>query len=173
MSSATNWALAVAAFAIGGALGYTQWLAPKVAAEPPQAATAAAARPAGLRTPPVLTVAADSRGHFLVHPTVDNYRIKMMVDTGASIVALKAEDAEALGLKPGGQSSRMLLSTANGSVSGYRTTIREMRLGEIVVRNVDAVVLPRGALGISLLGNSFLGKLNGYEVQTGRLLLRG
>lgn len=173
MSSATNWALAVAAAVTGGAVGYTQWLAPKVIADPPQASIAASAAPAAPRTPPTLTVAADSRGHYLVHPTIDNYRVRMMVDTGASIVALKAEDAAALGLKAGSQAQRMPLSTANGVVMGYRTTIREIRLGEITVRNVDAVVLPPGALGISLLGNSFLGKLNGYQVQTGRMILRG
>jgi aspartyl protease family protein len=118
-------------------------------------------------------VAADYRGHYLVHPTIDNYRVRMMVDTGASIVALTAEDAQALGVTAGGNARRMMLSTANGSVSGFRTVLREIRLGEIVVRNVEAVVLPKGALGISLLGNSFLGKLTGYEVQTGRMVLRG
>ncbi|WP_420102854.1 retropepsin-like aspartic protease family protein [Bosea sp. (in: a-proteobacteria)] len=169
----TNWALAVAAAVTGGAVGYTQWLAPKVIADAPQASIAASAAPAAPRTPPTLTVAADSRGHYLVHPTIDNYRVRMMVDTGASIVALKAEDAAALGLKAGSQAQRMPLNTANGVVMGYRTTIREIRLGEITVRNVDAVVLPPGALGISLLGNSFLGKLNGYQVQTGRMILRG
>jgi aspartyl protease family protein len=52
-------------------------------------------------------------------------------------------------------------------------TLREVRLGDIVVRNVDAVVLPVGALSTSLLGTSFLGRLQGYEVQTGRMVLRG
>ena len=66
-----------------------------------------------------------------------------------------------------------MLSTANGTVSGFRATLREIRLGDIVVRNVDAVVLPAGALSMSLLGNSFLSKLQGYEVQTGRMVLRG
>ncbi len=121
----------------------------------------------------LLAVAADYRGHYVVHPTIDNYRIKMMVDTGASIVALTADDARALGIRPERGARQMLLSTANGTVTATRTTLREVRLGDIVVRNVDAVVMPPGALSVSLLGNSFLGKLRGYEVQTGRMVLRG
>lgn len=173
MSSATNWALSIAATAIAGALSYTHWLAPKLATDAPQAAIAAPAKPQGPRMAATLAVAADSRGHYVVHPTIDNYRVKMMVDTGASIVALKSEDAQALGITETSHDRRMVLNTANGRVTGLRTTVREIRLGDIVVRNVDAVVLPRGALAISLLGNSFLGKLTGYEVQTGRMVLRG
>jgi len=70
-------------------------------------------------------------------------------------------------------SRKVMLSTANGTIVGFRTVLREIRLGEIVVRNVDAVVLPERALSMSLLGNSFLSKLLGYEVQTGRMVLRG
>ena len=168
------WALGVAGAAITGSLGYTQWLAPRTADQMPAAATASD-QPSvpGPRQPVTLAVAADYRGHFIVHPSVDNYRIKMMVDTGASIVALTAADARALGIKSDSNARKMMLSTANGTVTGYRTVLREIRLGEIVVRNVDAVVLPAGALSMSLLGNSFLGKLIGYEVQTGRMVLRG
>ncbi|SIQ96645.1 MULTISPECIES: TIGR02281 family clan AA aspartic protease [unclassified Bosea (in: a-proteobacteria)] len=174
MSNATSWALGCAGAAALTALAYTQWLAPKVVAEPAQAATATRATQApGPRKPATLAVAADYRGHYLVHPTIDNFRVRMMVDSGASLVALTAEDARALGITAGSNPRRMMLSTANGSVSGFRAVLKEIRLGEIVVRNVDAVVLPPGALSISLLGNSFLGKLTGYEVQTGRMVLRG
>lgn len=123
--------------------------------------------------PATLTVAADYSGHFIVHPGIDGYKVRMMVDTGASLVALTAADAQALGIrpKPGDYSAR--LGTANGTVKAARTTLREVRLGGIVIRNVEAVVLPEGALGVSLLGASFLGKLKGYEVQAGRMVLRG
>ncbi|MBN9441663.1 MAG: TIGR02281 family clan AA aspartic protease [Bosea sp.] len=174
MANPSSWALGVAATVIGVALGYTQWLAPRVDAEPARAASVATspAQPER-RGPALLAVAADYRGHYVVHPTIDNYRIKMMVDTGASIVALTADDARALGIRPERGARQMLLSTANGTVTATRTTLREVRLGDIVVRNVDAVVMPPGALSVSLLGNSFLGKLRGYEVQTGRMVLRG
>ncbi|MDX3805912.1 retropepsin-like aspartic protease family protein [Bosea thiooxidans] len=174
MANPSTWAMGVAATAIGLALSYTQWLAPKVEADVPKpAATTQSASAPAPRGPATLTVAADYRGHYVVHPTIDNYRIKMMVDTGASIVALTADDARALGIKPDQKDRRMMLSTANGTVTAIRTMLREIRLGEIVIRNVDAVVMPPGALSMSLLGNSFLGKLRGYEVQTGRMVLRG
>ena len=86
---------------------------------------------------------------------------------------LTAADARALGIRRDASTRKMMLGTANGTVVGFRTTLREIRLGDIVVRNVEAVVLPEGALSMSLLGNSFLGKLQGYEVQTGRMVLRG
>lgn len=174
MASPSNWALGVAATVIGAALSYTQWLAPGVEAEMPAAAAATpASGTPGRRGPATLAVAADYRGHYLVHPTIDNYRIKMLVDTGASLVALTADDARALGIRPDRHARRMMLSTANGTVTATLTVLREIRLGDIVVRNVDAVVMPPGALSTSLLGNSFLGKLQGYEVQTGRMVLRG
>ncbi|MGO4406570.1 TIGR02281 family clan AA aspartic protease [Bosea sp. RAF48] len=168
------WALGVAGFAIVGSLGYTQWLAPRIGDQTPSVAVASAEPAApGPRQPVTLAVAADYRGHYIVHPSVENYRIKMMVDTGASIVALTAADAQALGIKSDANARKMMLSTANGTVTGYHTVLREIRLGDIVVRNVDAVVLPERALSMSLLGNSFLSKLQGYEVQTGRMVLRG
>ena len=168
------WALSVAGAAIAGALSYTQFLAPRmVNQEPAAAASAPQQKPPGPRMPSTLAVAADYRGHYIVHPSVDNYRIKMMVDTGASFVALTSADAQALGIRNDASSRKVMLSTANGTIVGFRTVLREIRLGEIVVRNVDAVVLPERALGMSLLGNSFLSKLLGYEVQTGRMVLRG
>ncbi len=134
-------------------------------------APAPAARPA--IGPAELVVAADAHGQFLVHPSIDNFRVRMLVDTGASIVALTAEDARALGVRPAASEYRMELRTANGTVRGARVRLREIRLGSILVRDVDAVVLPAGALSVSLLGTSFLGKLKGYEVQTGRMILKG
>jgi len=168
------WAAGATGFVIAGSLGSAQWLAERAGAERPSTAAAATQQSApGPRQPVTLAVAADYRGHYIVHPSVENYRIRMLVDTGASIVALTAADAQALGIKPESSARRMTLSTANGTVTGYRTLLREIRLGDIVVRNVEAVVLPERALSMSLLGNSFLSKLQGYEVQTGRMVLRG
>jgi len=173
-SNSSIWALGVAGFAIAGSLVYTQWLTPRAGDTTPSVAVAST-EPAvpGPRQPVTLAVAADYRGHYIVHPSVENYRIKMMVDTGASTVALTAADARALGIKSDANTRKVMLSTANGTVTGYRAVLREIRLGDIVVRNVDAVVLPERALSMSLLGNSFLSKLLGYEVQTGRMVLRG
>jgi len=177
--SPLRWALGVAAAVGLGATFHGDRLARLAGDDAPNLATASApstapaqasARPAGR---PTLTVAADYRGHYVVHPSIDNFRIKMLVDTGASVVALTAADARALGIQLSPGDYKMTLNTANGAVRGARVNLREVRLGDILVRNVEAVVLPAGALSMSLLGTSFLGKLQGYEVQTGRMVLRG
>lgn len=147
--------------------------APTAAAVTPLAANPVAAKPPPRAGSPTLTVSADYRGHYHVFPTVDAYRVRMLVDTGASVVALTAEDARALGFDLRPSDYKTAMSTANGIVRGARVNLREVRLGDILVRNVEAVVLPAGALSISLLGTSFLGKLKGYEVQTGKMILRG
>jgi aspartyl protease family protein len=65
------------------------------------------------------------------------------------------------------------VSTANGVVQTAPVRIREIRVGDILVRDVEAVVLPPRALGVSLLGMSFLRRLEGFEIAKGRLVLRG
>ena len=146
---------------------------PSAAAVSPVGPSAAVAAGAQRPSNPTLTVSADYRGHYHVYPTVDAFRVRMLVDTGASVVALTAQDARALGINLRPADYRMAMNTANGVVRGARVNLREVRLGDILLRNVEAVVLPEGALSISLLGTSFLGKLRGYEVQTGKMILRG
>ena len=120
----------------------------------------------------VLTIGADLQGHFVVHPSLDGRRIRMMVDTGASLVALSHEDAQRAGIRPEARDYNRPLSTANGTVRAASVRIQEMRVGDIVVRGVEAVVLPQGRLGTSLLGMSFLKRIGGFEVSQGRLTLR-
>jgi aspartyl protease family protein len=130
---------------------------------------ATAARSEGDR----IVVAADLSGHFVVHPTLDGKRVRMMVDTGATFVALSHEDARLAGVAvpPGGYTRR--IETANGVVAVAPVRFSEIRIGDIVVRGVDALVLPPGRLGTSLLGMSFLKRLGGFEVTQGRLILKG
>lgn len=173
------WAAGMAFFVGFVAMSSGARLASLVGGDPPEAAVAVStSRPAAAASSqpsvrPEVTVAADYRGHFVVHPTIDSYRVKMLVDTGASLVALTEADARALGIRPSASEYTVGLRTANGVVRGARVNLREIKLGAILVRNVEAVVLPAGALSMSLLGTSFLGKLQGYEVQTGRMVLRG
>ncbi|WP_332691046.1 retropepsin-like aspartic protease family protein [Bosea sp. (in: a-proteobacteria)] len=167
------WSLGIAGVTGLLALNYAGDLA-RVTEDEPTLAVASPDRPAaGPGERRSLTINADYRGHYIVHPSIENYRIKMMVDTGASFIALTDADARALGVKPQRSAYTYGLSTANGVVRGARVQLREVRLGEILVRDVEAVVLPAGALGMSLLGTSFLRKLSGYEVQGGRMILRG
>uniref|UniRef100_UPI0035CA4A5C retropepsin-like aspartic protease family protein n=1 Tax=uncultured Enterovirga sp. TaxID=2026352 RepID=UPI0035CA4A5C len=115
----------------------------------------------------------DRQGHFLAGTAVEGRHLTMMVDTGATIVALTHEDAAAVGIRPAPTDYRARMSTANGEVAAARVRIREIRIGEIYVRDVDAVVMPRGRLRTSLLGMSFLRQLRGFDIAQNRLTLRG
>lgn len=121
----------------------------------------------------VVRLLADGRGHYVADTTVEGRATRMLVDTGASIVALRESDARAAGLRedPGGR--EYSLSTANGLVRARGATIREMRIGSIILRDVEAVILPDAQLGSNLLGMSFLKRLRGFEITGQELTLRG
>jgi aspartyl protease family protein len=121
----------------------------------------------------ILTVSADLAGHFVLHPLVDGRRVRMLVDTGASVVTLSHQDAHAAGIRVRPDQFTRRLATANGVVEAAPVQIAEIRLGDIVVRNVEAVVLPDGRLATSLLGMSFLRRLGGFEIARGQLILKG
>ena len=65
------------------------------------------------------------------------------------------------------------ISTANGIVAAASVRLAEVKVGDIAVRGVEALVLPPGKLGTSLLGMSFLKRLGGFEIAQGRLILKG
>ena len=162
---ATFGAIAVAATVAGERLA-------KLAAKPTIAVTSPAANPI-MGQDQIVTVQGDRRGHFMLDASVDGGRLTMMVDTGASIVALSQEEASRLGIKPFPSDFRDRISTANGDVKVARVSIRELRIGSIVARDVEAVVVPFGRLDTSLLGMSFLKKLRGFDIAGNQLTLRG
>jgi aspartyl protease family protein len=94
-----------------------------------------------------------------------------MVDTGATTVALRYEDARTLGLVSPGDKFDARVRTANGEGRGRRVQLRSVTFGTITIRDVDALVLEQGALGTNLLGMSFLRRLSRFEVQRGVLVL--
>jgi aspartyl protease family protein len=122
---------------------------------------------------PTVRLPSDSRGHYIADISVDGRVMRMLVDTGASLVALRESDARAAGLDGSFTGRSYSLSTANGIVEARGVRIREMRLGSIIVRDIDAVVLPDAQLSSNLLGMSFLNKLQGFEVSGRELILRG
>ena len=118
-----------------------------------------------------VALSADPSGHYLADATIDGVAIRVMVDTGATIVALTAETAHRLGINPAQSLRRVGLSTANGDVSAALVRLAHVRLGNVDVYDVDAAVLPPNALSINLLGMSFLGKLSRFQVAGGQLVL--
>lgn len=101
-----------------------------------------------------ITLMADNRGHFVNTGFINGKPMKYMVDTGASVVAIGRPDAERMGI-PFQQGQAVFMSTANGMAQGWRVRLDSMRLGDVEVLGVDAVVMPEG-MPFVLLGNSFL-----------------
>lgn len=112
-------------------------------------------------------------GHFVAEPRINGVAMRMLVDTGASLVVLNEDDAARAGIRPFPSDYRHPLSTANGVTLGARSILREVRLGRIVVRDVDAVILKREALATGgLLGMSFLSRLGGFETTADIMVLK-
>jgi aspartyl protease family protein len=106
---------------------------------------------------PSVTLAADTRGHFLAEGTVNDVPVRFLVDTGATTVVLPAGDAKRLGLDYR-KGERGMMSTASGPASVYGVKLDRIRIGAIELNNVDAVVVEQG-LSIALLGMSFLNRV--------------
>jgi len=124
--------------------------------------------PASLRS---LSIAHDARGHFVTEGRIDGQRIAFMVDTGASVIALNESSAARFGLRPTPNDYRATVSTANGTVKAARTRLAMVDIGGLIVRDVDAMVLPDEALSENLLGLSFLSKLKRFEYANGKMVL--
>jgi aspartyl protease family protein len=147
-------------------------MAPQPASASPSArlvVTPADATPdAGLRS---LSIPHDARGHFVTEGRIDGQRIAFMVDTGASVIALNESSAARFGLRPSRNDYRATVSTANGTVKAAPTRLAMIELGGLIVRDVDAMVLPDEALSENLLGQSFLSKLKRFEYANGKMVL--
>jgi aspartyl protease family protein len=124
---------------------------------------------AGLRT---LSIPRDARGHFAADGRIDGQRVSFMVDTGASVIALNESSAARFGLRPSRSDYRATVSTANGTVKAAPTRLSRVEVGELIVRDVDAMVLPDEALSENLLGLSFLSKLKRFEYANGKMVLQ-
>jgi aspartyl protease family protein len=118
-----------------------------------------------------VVVARDPRGQFEVNARVNGRRIDFMVDTGASVVALTVRDAARLGIHPPPSAFTAEVRTANGTVRAAPTKLDVVEVGDVVVRDVDALVLPDQALSDNLLGLSFLSRLRRFEFSGGKLVL--
>ncbi|MET7244308.1 TIGR02281 family clan AA aspartic protease [Methylobacterium sp. EM32] len=112
-------------------------------------------------------------GGFTVQAKVNGRAQAFAFDTGASAVVLTAETAAQLGLHPGPGAFRVQVQTANGRTAAAPVVLDTVAVGPITETRVAALVTKPGALGVNLLGMSFLERLNSYEVRGSRLILRG
>jgi aspartyl protease family protein len=111
-------------------------------------------------------------GHFVANVVVNNVPLSMLVDTGASVITLKAADATALGIDVDALSFSIPVKTANGTAYSAPVRLRRVAIGGIAVDGLEALVARPGALNESLLGMNFLNRLRSYEFTGEFLTLR-
>ena len=114
---------------------------------------------------------ADPRGHFVFEAAINDRPASFMADTGATLVVLTYEDAARLGLSPHRLDFTGLAQTANGTARVAPVTLDRVRVEDITVRDVPAVVAEKGALATNLLGMSFLSRLKSFQMQGSELIL--
>ena len=119
-----------------------------------------------------VTLRASVDGHFHVQALINGTNVRLLVDTGASDVALSASDAARLGIDMSELRFDRLYNTANGTVAGARVVLDEVRVGSLTVQSVDASVTRGDGLSQSLLGMSFLRELSAVQFDGDRLILR-
>jgi aspartyl protease family protein len=116
-------------------------------------------------------VRGDNRGQYQVEGSVDGRRMDFIVDTGATVVALRERDAARLGIHPIPREYTASVTTANGVVRAAPVQLSSLEVRGIRVYDVRALVLPDQALSENLLGMSFLSRVRRFEVANGRLVL--
>jgi len=105
-----------------------------------------------------IVLPADSRGHFMTQGAINGRAVTFMLDTGATSIAMSAADAQRIGLDYSkGQPVQM--STANGVALGYRLRLQSVRVGDVEVFDIDAIVSQQ-SMPYVLLGNSFINRFS-------------
>jgi aspartyl protease family protein len=118
-------------------------------------------------------VARTSAGDFDISAQINGARIPMVLDTGASSVVLTRDDAKAAGLPLEVLNYTVSIDTANGRTRAAPVTIDRLAIGALEERSVEALVVQAGQLRTSLLGMSFLNRLQSWQVSGDRLMLKG
>jgi aspartyl protease family protein len=118
-------------------------------------------------------VARTSAGDFAIAAQINGARVPMVLDTGASSVVLTHDDAKAAGLPLEVLNYTVTIDTANGRTHAAPVTIDRIAVGGLEERSVEALVVQPGQLHTSLLGMSFLNRLQSWQVSGDRLVLKG
>ena len=130
---------------------------------------AAASSDSGFRE---ASISADGGGQFHASAFIEGQPVEMMVDTGATVVAISAETAARLGVFVDPEAPKWRMRTANGVTLASPILLARISLGSIEMTDVQAVVMPSGAMTVDLLGASFLKRLASVEQRDGVLVLK-
>ena len=139
-----------------------------IATVTPQPFAKAESLPMALR---MVEIRAGDHGHYVTTASIEHIPVMVLVDTGASKVALSFEDAERIGLNPFALDFDQPVATANGVVEAALVTLDRVEIENVVVHDVAGIVLPQGAMKGTLLGMSFLNRLSGFRISDGTLYL--
>ncbi|MDT8998135.1 TIGR02281 family clan AA aspartic protease [Paucibacter sp. APW11] len=122
----------------------------QLGAAPVRLGNGAAGQPAGRK----VVLASGPGGHFTTVGSINGHSSEFLIDTGATSVSISQAEAEKIGLRYR-EGTRIMTQTANGAVPAHLLTLASVRIGDVEVRNVEAIVLP-AQMSHVLLGNSFL-----------------
>lgn len=114
----------------------------------------------------------DRLGHYLTEARINNRSMQVMVDTGASMVAIPEEEARRFGFSGDRSKFTGTARTANGVARVAPIMLDEVRIGKIRVRNVRAAVIERGRLDVTLLGMTFLNRLDSVSIEDNMLVMK-
>lgn len=119
----------------------------------------------------IIVIHANREGHFATRAKINEEDALIMVDTGATLVALSYETAEDIGLNISQGDFSSVARTANGITKVAHVELDEIRIGDIVINDLKAVVAEPGKLEVNLLGMNFLSKLKRFEFSGRKLVL--
>jgi len=109
-------------------------------------------------------------GHFWVIATINGVTARMLIDSGATVTAISQQTAHEASVETGSGIAPVMLRTANGVAPAKTGSIEELRVGNIVARNLRIVTAP-GLGGLDVLGMNFLSRLDSWRVEGQTLIL--
>jgi aspartyl protease family protein len=165
--------VAVVGLAMAASLSAAFWLnrlgGPGEAQAAPAAVAVSASTAPATGSAAQVTKGAD--GHYWADARIEGRAVRVMIDTGATVVALTLDDARRLGVTPNEADFTRTVQTASGPVPAAPVRLKTVSVGRTEVRDVEALVLQDG-LPHSLLGMSYLGRLSAFEATPAGLTLR-
>jgi aspartyl protease family protein len=117
-----------------------------------------------------LRVKMASDGHFWAIASINGVKRRMLIDSGATVTAISEATAREAGVSTGTTLTPIVLQTANGAAPAQTGKVDELRVGNIVARNLKIVTAP-GLGSLDVLGMNFLSKLQSWRVENGTLIL--
>ena len=109
-------------------------------------------------------------GHFWIAASVNGVKREFLVDTGATLTGISSGTAEAADVRANPVHGSVMMRTANGTVEAQLATIDELRMGNVVARDLDAIVAP-GLGDANVIGMNLLSRLASWRVEEGVLIL--